>query len=133
MKKSGKYYPTDPEVEILQVLWEHGPSAVRLVNEALNQGRSKALGYTTTLKQMQRMYESGMLTRIQEGKSHVYQAAIRESEVQHRLLNRLVDTAFKGSALDMALHALGQADVSSDELAQLQDWLEAKKKEGGKS
>ncbi len=133
MKKGGKYYPTDPELEILQVLWAHGQSSVRTINEALNQGRSKPLGYTTTLKQMQRMHESGMLTRTESGKSHLYKAAIHESEVQHRLLNRLVDTAFKGSALDMALHALGQAEVSSEELAQLQDWLEAKKKEGGQS
>ena len=52
--------PTEAELEILQVLWQHGESTVRNVNELLNKNRNadlKEIGYTTTLKLMQLMHE----------------------------------------------------------------------------
>ena len=36
--------PTKSELEILQVLWKHGPSTVRLVNDTLNEmNRAEAI------------------------------------------------------------------------------------------
>ncbi len=54
--------PTDSELEILQVIWHHGPVSVRFVNDELNQ--KKQVGYTTTLKHMQIMTEKGLLKTI---------------------------------------------------------------------
>ena len=51
--------PTDSELEILHVLWQHGPATVRTVNEKLSQQRE--IGYTTTLKIMQLMLEKGLV------------------------------------------------------------------------
>jgi len=51
--------PTRSELEILKVLWQHGPSTVRLVNDKLNE-QTRAVQYTSTLKLMQIMYEKGM-------------------------------------------------------------------------
>ena len=42
--------PTKAELEILNVLWEHGPSTVRFVNDKLNE--QKDVNYTSTLKLM---------------------------------------------------------------------------------
>ena len=61
MSKSKKIRPTESELEILQVLWEHGPSTVRFVNDQLNEDRE--VGYTTTLKLMQIMAEKGLADR----------------------------------------------------------------------
>jgi hypothetical protein len=49
--------------------------------------------------------------------------------VQKTLLTRLKDTVFRGSAMDLAMQALGQEDPSTEELDQLQAWLEAQRKE----
>ena len=68
--------PTDSELEILQVLWQEGPCTVRQVNERLSQSRD--VGYTTTLKLMQIMYEKGLLTRLEEARSHIYEANVTE-------------------------------------------------------
>ena len=51
--------PTEAELEILQILWEHGDCTVRFVNDKLNEQRE--VGYTTTLKMMQLMFEKGLL------------------------------------------------------------------------
>lgn len=49
--------PTKSELEILQVLWKHGPSTVRFVNDSLNE-QKRAVQYTSTLKLMQIMTEN---------------------------------------------------------------------------
>ena len=51
--------PTKSELEILQVLWKHGPSTVRFVNDTLNEMK-RAVQYSSTLKLMQIMAEKKM-------------------------------------------------------------------------
>ena len=93
--------PTEAELEILQVLWQHGPSTVRFVNEQLS--RHKETGYTTTLKFMQIMAEKGLVRRNEAQRTHVYQADASEEETQQRLLDRFLDTAFRGSAMKLVM------------------------------
>ena len=47
--------PTESELEILQVIWQHKEASVRQVHEVLASKRN--IGYTTTLKLMQIMTE----------------------------------------------------------------------------
>jgi len=113
--------PTDAELEILQVLWQDGPATVRTVNEQLSKGRE--VGYTTTLKIMQLMLEKGLVHRDDEGRSHIYRAAVREQDTQGLLLDRFVEATFGGSALKLVMQALGHRRTSSDELAQIRRLL----------
>ena len=114
--------PTDGELEILKVLWKHGPSPVRLVNEQLN--LKKDVGYTTTLKLMQIMFEKGLLDRKKSGKTHIYRALITEESTQKQLINRLLDTAFQGSAMKMVMQALGSRSSTKAELDEIRDFLD---------
>ena len=113
--------PTDSELEILQVLWQHGPATVRTVNEQLS--KSREVGYTTTLKLMQLMLEKGLVQRDDEGRSHIYRAAVREQDTQGLLLDRFMDATFGGSALKLVMQALGHRRTSPDELAQIRRLL----------
>lgn len=116
--------PTDSELEILHVLWQHGPRTVRQVNDQLSQQRE--IGYTTTLKLMQIMYEKGLLTRSEEAKSHVYTAALSEQEAQQSLLDRFLETAFKGSASQLVMQVLGRHKTSADELNEIKRLLNSR-------
>ncbi|MEM9823908.1 MAG: BlaI/MecI/CopY family transcriptional regulator [Bacteroidota bacterium] len=127
MKDHKDYQPTDSELEILQVLWAHEPCTVRFIFEQLSQ-QKEGLGYTTVLVQLQRMAnKKGLVSRLKEGKTHYYRAIPKESEVQENLFKRLVNTAYKGSAMSLALHALGQAATSDEELKAIQQWLDQRK------
>ena len=64
--------PTASELQILQVLWERGPSTVRDVHEELN--RDGATGYTTILKLLQIMTEKGLVVRDEAQRAR-YRAA----------------------------------------------------------
>ncbi|MCY7352853.1 MAG: BlaI/MecI/CopY family transcriptional regulator [Cytophagaceae bacterium] len=114
--------PTDSELEILHVLWERGPSTVRQVHEQLSQTRD--LGYTTALKLMQIMHEKGLLSRTEEGRSHVYIALVTEEATQRDLLDRFVGTAFRGSALKLVVQALGNSKASPAELEEIRQLLD---------
>ena len=109
--------PTDAELEILQVIWLHGPVSVRFVNDELN--RNKMVGYTTTLKIMQIMTEKGLLKRSEEGRKHIYNVVLKEKETKNLLLDKFVKTAFGGSAMDLVMQALGNHQTTPDELEEL--------------
>lgn len=113
--------PTEAELEILQVLWQHGPSNVRFVNDLLNQKRE--VGYTTTLKWLQLMLDKGLVVREAGGKPHTYRPAVRQEETQSQLLDRFVEAAFGGSALKLVLSALGRGQASRAELDQIREVL----------
>ena len=109
--------PTDAELEVLHVLWAYGPSSVRFVNTELSKNRSVV--YTTTLKMMQVMVDKGFLKRDTSDRTHMYEAAIEESEIQQSLLDKLVQTAFKGSPLSLVLQALGHEKTSQEDLEEI--------------
>lgn len=113
--------PTDAELEILHVLWKNGPSTVRQVHEILSQSRD--IGYTTALKLMQIMHEKGLLTREEAGKSHTYTAAVSEDDTQRGLVDRFVETAFRGSASKLVMQVLGHHKASREELAEIKKLL----------
>ncbi len=123
--------PTESELEILHVLWDHGPSSVRFVNEVLQAQRP--VGYTTTLKLMQIMHDKGLLERDEDKRTHIYTAAISEEKAQQKLLSRFLQKTFKGSASKLVLQALGQQQPSKaelDEIRALLDNLEEKDSNG---
>jgi BlaI family penicillinase repressor len=116
--------PTESELEILQILWQNGPSSVRFVNEELS--KSRDVGYTTTLKLMQIMFEKKLLSRTEEGRYHLYKAEIEEEATQINLLEKFVDATFRGSAMKLVMQALGNHDSSKEELEEIKRIIESK-------
>ncbi len=127
MKK--KNTPTESELEILQILWQHGASSVRTVNEILNENRE--VGYTTTLKIMQIMTDKGMVIRDTGQRTHIYEAVAQENDTQKTLLDSFVEKTYRGSTMRLIMQALGQQETNSKELEELKkiiDQLEKKNK-----
>ena len=109
--------PTEAELQILRVLWAHGPSTVRQVNERLSTARD--IGYTTTLKFLQIMAEKGLVRRDESDRAHVYAARASEDQTQRQLVSDLVDRAFGGSAAALVLQALSAHPASPAELEEI--------------
>lgn len=117
---------TDAELEILQVLWQNGPSTVRFVNDTLNTQREEAqqIGYTTTLKMMQLMAEKNFLSRDVSQRTHIYQTLLSQEATQKNLVDKLLDTAFGGSAKKLVMQALGQSKTSKSELEEIKKLIQ---------
>ena len=114
--------PTESEMEILQILWEEGPSTVREVHEILS--GTKESGYTTTLKLMQIMHDKGMLSRNDESKTHIYSALIKKESVQKQVVGNMIKGLFKGSSAKLVMHALGNHRASSEEISEIKKYLD---------
>jgi BlaI family transcriptional regulator, penicillinase repressor len=114
--------PTKSELEILQVLWQHGPSTVRFVNDTLNE-QKRTVQYTSTLKLMQIMVEKKILKRDETNMKHIYSAAMEEQQTKSILLNRFVDSMFNGSASNLMMQLLGNKKASKKELQEIKEML----------
>ncbi|NBA85851.1 BlaI/MecI/CopY family transcriptional regulator [Emticicia sp. CRIBPO] len=115
--------PTKSELEILQVLWHHGPSTVRFVNDKLNE-QKRAVQYTSTLKLMQIMAEKQMLTRDESQMKHIYIPLIEEGQTKEFLLEKFVDNMYNGSSSSLVMQLLGNKKTSKEEISELRALLD---------
>lgn len=114
--------PTKAELEILQVLWEFGPSTVRFVNDRLNEKRE--VNYTSTLKQMQILTEKGILKRDESQMKHIYIPVEAEEKTKVQLLDRFVNTLYRGSASQLMMQLLGNEKTSKAEIEEIKRLLD---------
>jgi predicted transcriptional regulator len=124
MSLKDQYEPVEPtksELEILQVLWDKGPSTVRVVNNELLKQRD--VNYTTTLKQMQNMAEKGLLNRDQGQMKHIYSVAVEEQKLKEHLLHKFVDAIYKGSASKLVVQLIGNKNTSRQDLQEIKDMI----------
>jgi BlaI family penicillinase repressor len=117
--------PTDAELAILRILWSRGPSTVRDV--ATEMGREDA--YTTVLKLLQIMTDKQLVRRDESARTHIYEAAHSEAQMQQHLVADLLDRAFDGSAATLVMRALSARKTSAKDLAEIRKLL--KSKQGG--
>lgn len=114
--------PTKSELEILQVLWQFGPSTVRFVNDKLNEQRREVI-YMSTQKLMLIMLDKGFVTKDASQMTHVYQAAVDESKTKSFLLDKVVDNLFNGSAGSLMMQLLGNKKISPEEMEEFKELI----------
>jgi predicted transcriptional regulator len=120
MMKSKQKKPTDAEMAILRVLWKRGPSSVREIFEAMGSDG----GYTTVLKFLQIMTAKKLVTRKEEGRSHIYSASEPAEKTQKHLTSDLLERVFGGSAKTLVMQALSVKKASAEDLAEIRKLIE---------
>jgi BlaI family penicillinase repressor len=124
--------PTPAELEVLQIIWRHGPCTVRRVMNLLNSKRPRA--YTSVMSLMNVMAEKGLLNQKPKGRAFLYSAKVSRNKTQSRLLSDLLNRAFGGSASALVAHLLQQAEPDSEELDEIHKTIsEFTQKKGGGS
>jgi predicted transcriptional regulator len=117
------------ELEVLKVLWEHGPATVREVAGVLHsQGRSWA--YNTVLTLLQRLQAKGYAASDKGGVAHVFRAAVSRNHLLRQRLQDLADQLCEGTPAPLVLALVEGQRFSAQEIEQfrrLLDHLEGKK------
>ncbi len=110
--------PTPRELELLKVLWEHGPSSVRDVHRWLGQDD---LAYNTVQTLLRIMDEKQLVSHHVEGRTFIYTAQYS------RELNtaRFLDRVFDGAAAQLVQSLLWTERVSPQELEEMQSMIAA--------
>ena len=119
--------PTEAELQILQVLWQRGPSTVREVLDELG----SRTAYTTVLKLMQIMTDKGLVVRDERERTHIYRPVQPEAHTQKRLAADLMQRAFGGSARKLIAAALSSRRATPAELEEIRRLIDEIK--GGQS
>ena len=113
--------PTKSELEILQVLWDLGPSTVRTVNDEINKERD--VKYTSTLKLMQIMVDKNILSRDTSQMKHIYKPVEEEQKLKKNMLNSFVNNFYGGSASKLIMQLTGKGMTSEKELEEIKEIL----------
>ena len=68
---------------------------------------------------MQIMAAKNIVSRNTDSRTHIYSAAVDETEARKNLLEKFVDTTFRGSAMSLVMQALGNHSASTAELDEI--------------
>ena len=112
-------YLTDREADVMQVLWDHGPSVVNEVKDKLHD----ELAYTTVLTILRTLEQKGYVKHEEEGRVHRYFAAVKEEAARKSALQHLTGKLFKGSAELLFTHLVSDQKLSADQIKRMRELL----------
>jgi BlaI family transcriptional regulator, penicillinase repressor len=126
-----KKLPTlsETQLEIMNLIWEHGECSVAAVWNVLNERRGVSRNTVQTL--IVRLEEKGWLKHREGSNGFFYSATVSRVEVQRNSVQKLIETVFNGSAESLVLTLLNGGPVSKVEADRIRQLIS--KTRGGKS
>ena len=116
---------TDREADVMQILWDNGPSVVSEVRALLQD----ELAYTTVLTVLRTLETKGYVGHEEEGRGHRYHAAIEQRAARKSALAHLTSKLFKGSTELLFAHLVSDRKLGADEIARMRKLLANSDKE----
>ena len=110
---------TDREVDIMDVLWERGPSLVAEVRDAL----PDPLAYNTVLTILRTLEGKGHVGHTEEGRGYRYHAQVAQQAARGSALRRLTRKLFKGSAELLLTQLVSDRKLDDGELDRMRRLL----------
>ena len=112
---------TPLELQIMDVLWTHGPSAVREVQERFPEDSRPA--YTTIQTVMYRLESKAVARRTRKiGNAHIFEATVGRAAAQRRLVGDLL-SLFGGKAQPMMAHLIQMGELTLDDVREAERLL----------
>jgi predicted transcriptional regulator len=118
---------TDREIDVMQVLWDQGPSVVAEVRASLKD----ELAYTTVLTILRTLESKGYVGHEEEGRGHRYYAKVRQQAAQDSALRHITSKLFKGSAELLLTRLVSDRKLSPEALGRMRKLLADHAGEGG--
>ena len=110
---------SDTELEVLRILWEHGPGTVRQVNRRLGRW-----AYTTVQTLLTRLQKKGYVACDKTGLAHVFQPVVSRDGVLRHRLSDLVERFSDGAATPLLLALVEDHRFSPEEIEQFRRLLD---------
>jgi len=117
---------TDRESDLMDVLWDRGPSTVAEVQDQLKD----KLAYTTVLTILRNLEVKGYIGHETEGRAHRYLALVERNAARRSALKHLSNKLFKGSLEMLLLHAVSDHKLTDAEVKKIRRLLEQRTPKG---
>lgn len=113
---------TNREADVMQVLWDHGPSLVADVRARLKDD----LAYTTVLTILRTLEAKGYVRHEEEGRGHRYIARVEQQAARKSALKHLTDKLFQGSAELLFTHLVTDHKLTPEQIERMREMLKEK-------
>lgn len=113
---------TGRELDVMAVLWTHGPSTVAEVREQLEDD----LAYTTVLTILRTLEAKGFVSHQEEGKAHRYAPLVARDRAGRSALGQVLDKIFGGSREMLLANLVRERGVDAAELKRLRKVLDSR-------
>jgi BlaI family penicillinase repressor len=113
---------SEAQLEIINIVWDHGTATVGQVWKAL--AKRRPISRNTVSTMVTRLEEKGWLRHRVIGGTFLYSATRTREKVLPRMIHRLVDAAFQGSAEGLVLTLLEGGRLSIEEVERIKAMLE---------
>jgi predicted transcriptional regulator len=110
---------TPLELEIMQVLWEHGASTAAEVQPRLKGD----LAYTTVQTMLTVLLKKDKVTREPDGRAHRYRAAVSRDRATGGALKDMVKRMFGGSPEALLMALVDTRQISAEQLTRIAEKL----------
>lgn len=107
------------ESQLMEALWDSGPSTVAEVQEQLRD----TLAYTTVLTMLRKLEAKGYIGHSEDGRAHRYHALIERTAAQQGALDTVIARLFKGSADALLLHLVSREKISAKQVEKIEERL----------
>lgn len=116
---------TSRELDIMGVLWAHGPATVTEVRDHL----TADLAYTTVLTVLRGLEAKCCVTHAKDGKAHRYRALVSPDAAGDRPLKQILDRVYQGSRELLIARLVEDESVTPEELRRIRRMLAERLKE----
>jgi BlaI family transcriptional regulator, penicillinase repressor len=113
---------SEAQLEIINIVWDQGKATVGRIWKALAKRRSISRNTVSTM--VTRLEEKGWLRHRVIGGTFLYSATHPREKVLPRMVHRLVDAAFQGSAEGLVLTLLEGGRLSAEEVERIKAMLD---------
>lgn len=110
---------TARELDVMNALWDRGPSTVAEVRKALED----ELAYTTVLTVLRILEDKGYVGHEAEGRAHRYMPLVERTAARDSALRRLTRKLFSGSPELLLTRLVEDEELTDEDLRRMRDLL----------
>ena len=113
---------TPLELQIMNVLWDHGPSNVQAVQE--NLAGPPKLAYTTVQTMLNILHRKGRVRRRLRGRAYDYAPVLTREKAANNAVGDMIDRLFGGSVDGLLMSLVRSQQLNPTKLQELSDLVE---------
>ena len=121
----------DSELELMMIIWDAGRPVTRLEIEH-QMPVDRQLSATTVLSFLSRLQDKGFVDVYRDGKSNVYEAAVPKEAYLQEESRSIWKRLYQNSVGNFMAALGGGAELTDEDLDELQDFLDRERRERGK-
>ncbi|MEM6471206.1 MAG: BlaI/MecI/CopY family transcriptional regulator [Planctomycetota bacterium] len=114
------------QLRIMKLLWKLERATARELTDELN--KTEPIAHSTVQTLLRQLEAKGSVNHEQEGRTFYFFPCVKEDKVKRSASRDLIENIFGGNAGGLVSYLLETERISADELAQIREQIDQKRK-----